>query len=76
MREKLKIGDFGYFEFTIKKKRIVDGKERIYVTDFLGHYKVVDSDRLNVELSVGDKNLLVTRRRITVFEAKEEPQNV
>lgn len=76
MREKLKIGDFGYFEFTIKKKRIVDGKERIYVTDFSGHYKVVDSDRLNVELSDGDKNLLVTRRRITVFEAKEEPQNV
>lgn len=76
MREKLKIGDFGYFEFTIKKKRIVDGKERIYVTDFSGHYKVVDPDRLNVELSDGDKNLLVTRRRITVFEAKEEPQNV
>ena len=41
-----------------------------------GHYKVVDSDRLNVELSDVDKNLLVTRRRITVFEAKEEPQNV
>lgn len=74
MLEKLKIGDFGYFEFTIKKKRIVDGKERIYVTPFSGHYKVVDSDRLNVELSDGDKNLLVTRRRITVFEAKEEPK--
>ena len=60
------IGQFGYFEFTIRKKN----KCGEYITEMKGHYEITDTDARNVELYDGQVRLIVTKRRITKFELK------
>ena len=70
MGDKLNIGDFGEFTFTIFKKR-KDGD--VEGGPHSGHYKVIDTDAKNVWLSDGDTNLIVSRKRIKSFTPKKEP---
>lgn len=62
----LNIGDFAYFEFDIFKKT----KKGEFTNTIKGHYEVLDVDAKNVLLGDGDKELIVTRRRISKFEKK------
>jgi hypothetical protein len=68
MRDQMNIGDFGYFEFTISKKAKKYGE---YETAIKGHYQIKELEDKNVLLTDGDKELIVTRRRITKFEKKK-----
>ena len=71
MEDKLKIGDFGLFEFSIRYKN----KYGEQLRTFAGHFEVIEVDSRNVILSDGMSDVLVTRRRITKFEPKEKPVN-
>jgi|GEM_PF-6312314 len=64
-----KIGMFGIFEFTIRKK----DKYGEYITPMADHYEITDVDSKNVELFDEQVRLIVTKRRITKFESCEKP---
>jgi hypothetical protein len=71
MGDKIKLGDFGLFEFSIRYKN----KYGEQLRTFAGHFEVIDADNRNVILSDGMSDVLVTRRRISLFEPKEKPVN-
>ena len=66
----MKVGDFGYFEFTIRKK--IRGYTE-FITPFYGHYEIKEFEKNNVLLTDGDKDLIVTMHRITKFELRKKP---
>ena len=66
----MKVGDFGFFEFTIRKK--VKGYAE-YITPMSGCYEIKELEKNNVLLGDGDKELIVTLHRITKFEVRKKP---
>ena len=63
------VGAFGYWEFEIFKKT-----KRGEATNIIkSHYEVLEADAKNVLLGDGQKELIVTRRRIIKFEKKDKP---
>ena len=69
MDERYKIGMFAYMEFSIRKKT----KYGEQITDISGHYEITETDPKNIEITDGQKTLIVTKRRITKFEQKKKP---
>jgi len=70
MSQDYQIGMFGLFEFTIRKK----DKYGEYITPMAGHYEIKETDARNVLLTDGQVRLIVTKKRITMFEKKEKPE--
>jgi hypothetical protein len=66
----MNIGQFGRFEFTIRKKK----GNKFFVTYFIHYGTIIDADPLNIEIvDCDDKHWIISKRRIIKFD--EETKN-
>lgn len=63
------IGDFGFFEFTIRYKNKYGEQLRSYN----GHFEIKDQDSRNLILADPEIQVLVSKRRVKIFEKKPKP---
>lgn len=69
MNDRFKIGSFGFFEFTMRKKN----KRGDFTNSISGCYEIIDIDEKNIEitdeeLKAEGRSIIVTKRRVKRFE--------